>query len=183
MDDTASASRGASLFHPLRSLELPDGDYAVFASGPLIVRGVIEATNDLDVVTRGAAWEKACEDGELLILEDHDVDVVSFLDGAITVGTKWAYGDVDIDNLIDTADTINGLPFARLEHAARCKKIAGSPKDLEHLRLLSASSYALNRLPKSGFHSGAPFAPMSRYTHRGDASTTTGVRESGPADW
>ena len=47
------------LFGLLRSLDLPMGDFAVFGSGPLIVRGIIEAANDLDVVSRGRAWERA----------------------------------------------------------------------------------------------------------------------------
>jgi hypothetical protein len=114
----------------------------VFGSGPLIVRGIIEATNNLDVISRGAAWEKACELGELVTLAEHNVDIVSFLDGAITIGTSWAYGDVDIDGLIDTADIIDGLPFARLEHVVKYKEIAGRTKDLEHLRLLKASIHA-----------------------------------------
>jgi hypothetical protein len=97
----------------------------VFGSGPLIVRGIIDATNDLDVVSRGGAWKKACELGEMVSLEEHDVNVVSFLDGAITIGTSWAYGNVDFDELIDTADIIDGLPFARLEHVVKYKRIAG----------------------------------------------------------
>lgn len=141
MTDFANPSRGADLFDSLRSLNLPDGGYAVFGSGPLIVRGIIEATNDVDVVSRGAAWETACELGELVNLVQYDVDVVSFLDGAITIGTSWAYGDVDIDEVIDTAEIIDGLPFARLEHVVRYKKVAGRPKDLEHLRLLDASTH------------------------------------------
>jgi hypothetical protein len=131
-----------SLFDSLRSLGLPDDDYAVFGSGPLIVRGIIEATNDLDVISRGAAWEKACELGELVTLPEHDVDVISFVNGAITVGTSWAYGNVDMDGLIDTAEIVDGIPFARLEHVVKYKQIARRPKDLEHLRLLKASSYA-----------------------------------------
>ena len=91
MKGTHQASRGSSLFDSLRSLGPPDGDYVVFGSGPLIVRGIIEATNDLDVVSRGAGWEKACDLGELVTLAEHDVDVGSFLDGAITIGTSWAY--------------------------------------------------------------------------------------------
>jgi hypothetical protein len=59
--------------------------------------------------------------------------VCSFFDGRVTVGTSWAYGHPDIDLLIDTADTIDGLPFVRLEHVAAYKRIAGRPKDLEHL--------------------------------------------------
>lgn len=141
MTDSANSSRGAGLFNFLRSLNLPDGGYAVFGSGPLIVRGIIEATNDIDVVSRGAAWERACELGELVNLVEYDVEIVSFLDRAITIGTSWAYGDVDIDAVIDTADIIDGLPFARLEHVVRYKNIAGRPKDLEHLRLLEAWSH------------------------------------------
>ena len=143
MKDFSEADYGTRLFGSLRSLGLPEGDYAVFGSGPLIVRGIIEATNDLDVVSRGAAWVKACELGEMVTLAEHSVDIVSFLDGAITVGTSWAYGNVDIDGLIDTADIIDGLPFARLEHVVNYKKIAGRPKDLEHLRLLKASNHTL----------------------------------------
>jgi hypothetical protein len=142
MKDTPKASRGTSLFDSLRSLGLPDDDYVVFGSGPLIVRGIIEAANDLDVVSRGAAWKNACELGELVTLAEHDVEVVSFLNGAITIGTSWAYGNVDIDELIDTADVIDGLPFARIEYVVKYKKIAGRPKDVEHLRLLNDSNHA-----------------------------------------
>lgn len=124
------------LFDRLRSLALPPGDYAVFGSGPLIIRGIIEATNDLDVISRGAAWDRARELGDVVHLTDHDVEVASFDDGAITVGTSWAYGDFDIDELIDTAEIIDGLPFARLAHVVRYKEAADRPKDRAHLRAL-----------------------------------------------
>ena len=127
------------LFAALRSLELPAGDFAVFGSGPLIIRGIIEATNDVDVISRGAAWDRACEIGELAYLAEHAVEVVSFFGGAITVGTSWAYGEFDIDCLIDTAEVIHGLPFVQLRYVVRYKEIAARPKDLTHLRLLETS--------------------------------------------
>lgn len=123
-----------SLIDRLRSLALPAGDYAVFGSGPLIIRGIIEATNDLDVISRGPAWDRARQLGDLVHLEEHGVEVVSFDDGAITVGTSWAYGEFDIDQLIETAEIINGLPFVRLEHVVAYKEAAARPKDLVHLR-------------------------------------------------
>jgi len=125
------------LFDRLRSLALPSGDFAVFGSGPLIVRGIIEATNDLDVISRGPAWERTLQLGTLVYLEEHDVEVVSFDDGAITVGTSWAYGEFDVDQLIDTAEIIEGLPFVRLEYVVRYKETAARPKDLAHLRALA----------------------------------------------
>lgn len=125
------------LFDRLRSLALPSGDFAVFGSGPLIVRGIIEATNDLDVISRGPAWERALELGDLVHLDEHNVEVVAFDGGAITVGTSWAYGEFDIDQLIDTAEIIESLPFVRLEHVVRYKETAARPKDLAHLRTLA----------------------------------------------
>ena len=128
------------LFAALASLKLPVGDYAVFGSGPLIIRGIIEGDNDLDVISRGAAWRRACEIGDSVHLDEHKVDIMSFFGGAITVGTSWAYGEFDIDNLIDTAESIGAIPFVRVEHVIRYKEIAARPKDLVHLRLLDHTS-------------------------------------------
>ena len=126
-----------SLIDRLRSLALPLGSYAGFGSGPLIVRGISKAMNDLDVSSRGAAWDRARHLGEVVYLEEHDVEIVSFDDGAITVGTSWAYGEFDIDLLIDTAEIIDGLPFVRLEHVVRYKEAAARPKDFAHLNALT----------------------------------------------
>ena len=122
----------------LRSLELPVGDYAVFGSGPLIIRGIIEATNDLDVITRGAAWERLCELGEAASFADGNPRIELF-GGRLTFGTTWKYGTFDLDALIDTAEIIDGLPFVRLEHVIVYKQVANRPKDREHLHLLRAT--------------------------------------------
>lgn len=129
------ASAG-ELFGMLRSLELPDGDYAVFGSGPLLVRGIIPEANDLDVVSRGAAWERALQVGKIVRLPEEGTEIVSCFGGLVTIGCSWAYGEVDIDDLIDTAELIDGQPFVRLEHVVAFKQIARRPKDMIHLRLL-----------------------------------------------
>jgi predicted nucleotidyltransferase len=134
--DCLVTAREHDLFDLLRSLKLPIGDFAVFGSGPLIVRGIIEATNDLDVISRGAAWERGLEVGELVTLPD-GARIVSCFGGDVTIGRSWAYGDVDIDQLIDTAEGFDGLPFVRLEHVVRYKEIAARPKDVAHLQLLA----------------------------------------------
>ena len=130
------------LFDMLRSLDLPLGDYAVFGSGPLIVRGIIEASNDLDLISRGAAWRRALEIGDLLVLPDDGAEIVSCFDGAVTIGRSWAYGDFDLDELIDSAECIDGIPFVQLQHVIRYKEIADRPKDRLHLRLLAKHSEA-----------------------------------------
>ena len=73
------AGSAAHLFGLLRSLDLPAGDYAVFGSGPLLVRGIIERAGDLDVICRGAAWEAAQRLGPAD--EQDGVPVVSLFGG------------------------------------------------------------------------------------------------------
>jgi hypothetical protein len=124
------------LFDLLRTLELPLGDYAIFGSGPLLVRGVIEEANDLDVISRGPAWDRAVAVGEIVRLPEDGAEIVSCYGGLVTVGRSWAFGEVDVDDLIDTAEMIAGLPFVRMEHVVEFKRIARRPKDLAHLALL-----------------------------------------------
>ncbi len=122
----------------VRSADLPAGDFAVFGSGPLLVRKIITDVNDVDILARGPAWEKALRIGELVSLPELNVSVVSLHDGALTIGAEWAIGDIDVNEAIDGADIISGLPWVQLDLVAEYKRAAARPKDLDHLRLLAA---------------------------------------------
>lgn len=128
----------SELFDHVRSLALPEGDYAIFGSAPLLVRGLIEESGDLDVLVRGPAWTAAVAGGRLVHLEEYGVDIVD-AGGGVTLGRTWGIGQFDVDHLIDTAETIDGLPFVRLEHVVAYKRIADRPKDRRHLRALKAA--------------------------------------------
>jgi hypothetical protein len=54
--------------------------------------------------------------------------------GKIEVFGAWLGWDPD--SLIDRAELIDGLPFARLEDVLAFKLSYGRPKDLEHARLI-----------------------------------------------
>jgi hypothetical protein len=136
-----------TLFDKLRQLELPTSGYAVFGSGPLAIRGIIPSCNDLDVLCRQEVWELVCRRGITEFLPAYGVTVASFADGAITFGTKWGIGDLNVDELIETAEIIDGLPFVRLEHVVRYKTIRASAKDLQHIRALEASGYRRQARP------------------------------------
>jgi hypothetical protein len=128
-----------SLFQQVKRLDLPLGEFAIFGSGPLIVRRIITATNDLDIVCRGAAWEKAMQIGKTEYLEEHDVTVVTMCDGRISFGTKWGIGNFDVDKLIDSAELIDGLLFVRLEYVVSYKMERASVKDMRHIEALKSS--------------------------------------------
>ena len=131
--------------HPLlvrlRELALPSGEYALFGSGPLLARGLIDAIGDLDVLVRGPAWSAVASQGEIVRLDVYDVDVVTLDGGALTFGRTWGIGSFDVDELIDTADIIGGLPFVAMEHVVAYKRHAGREKDLHHLDLLEAAGF------------------------------------------
>lgn len=130
------------LFNELRRLKLPREHFAIFGSGPLAIRGIIPLANDLDVLCRRDVWEFVRTIGTEVFLPDYDVTVVNLLDGAISFGTEWGIGDFSIDELISTAELIDGLPFARLEHVVRYKRLRCSDKDLLHLDALATSEYS-----------------------------------------
>lgn len=121
------------LFDKLRALDLPDGEYAVFGSGPLAIRGLIERVGDLDVLARGEAWERVRDLGEIVLVDgDETID----LGNGLHFGRGWGYGDFDVDALIADAENIEGIPFVRLGAVIEYKVLAGRPQDLQHLVLL-----------------------------------------------
>ncbi|MEE9178908.1 MAG: hypothetical protein V3U46_10820 [Acidimicrobiia bacterium] len=118
----------------LLELDLTIGDWALFGSGPLLVRGWIDNVGDLDIIARDAAWESAQTVGTENVLGDGTV--IFEIGAGITVGRNWAYGDFSIDELIDTAEIIGGVPCVLLEHVIAYKKLADRPKDRLHLALI-----------------------------------------------
>jgi len=118
----------------LLELDLTVGDWALFGSGPLLVRGWIDDVGDLDIIARDAAWESAQTLGAENVLGDGTV--IFEIAAGITVGRSWAYGDFSIDELIDTAEIIGGVPCVLLEHVIAFKKLADRPKDRLHLALI-----------------------------------------------
>lgn len=127
----------ADLFDFVRDLDLPGKDFAIFGSGPIIIRGLIPASNDLDVLCRGRAWERVRALGEMRLLPDYGVWVASLAEGRLTCGREWGIGHFDVEELIETAELIQGLPFVRLEYVIAYKSIRRDPKDMAHLAILA----------------------------------------------
>lgn len=121
------------LFDFVAQLGLAQGEYAIFGSGPLIVRGIIPLSNDLDIICRGSAWRTVLAAGQPQFLDAYETTVVSMANGSVTFGTTWGIGAFDIDELVDTADIIDGLPFVRLRYVIEYKTIRSLPKDLAHI--------------------------------------------------
>ena len=119
----------------LIELDLPDGDWALFGSGPLYLRGWIDEIGDVDVLSRGAAWQRAEALGVPQVLEE-DGNIISVIGEGVTVGSTWPYGDIDL--MIDTAEKIEGIPCVRLEHIVAYMEQFDRPKDRVRLAVIEA---------------------------------------------
>ena len=126
------------LFDQLAALDLAAGEYAVFGSGPLAIRGLINDPNDLDILCRGETWERIRRTGSVETQSDGS-KIVSFQDGQLTFGNTWAYGSFDIDDLIQSAEIIDGLPFVLMKHVVAYKEIRGNDRDQIHLELIASA--------------------------------------------
>lgn len=128
-------------FDVVRKLKLPKGEFAIFGSGPLIVRGLIAGSNDLDVLCRGEAWQVAQRIGRVTVLEDYKVTVATICNEQISFGTQWGIGDPDVNMLIDEAEMIDGLPFVHMRHVIAYKQIRRSTRDMRHLEILGKNGF------------------------------------------
>ncbi len=124
------------LFKKLILLKLPSSDFAVFGSGLLFVYGLIDGARDVDLIARGAAWEKAAKIQKSEICASGKGMVIKLFDGNVKVFNEWSPGEWDTNELIDTAETIEGIKFVTLENVLKWKKLKGKEKDLTHIKLI-----------------------------------------------
>lgn len=123
-----------SLIERLRSFDLPTEDFAIFGSGPMMAHGIKES-HDLDIISRGAAWEKAQTLAEVKKSQSGG-KVVELAGGLIELFPDWPDGEWDINRLIDEAEVIDGIRFVRLKEVLQWKRNRNAPKDPGHIKLI-----------------------------------------------
>jgi hypothetical protein len=123
-------------FRELTSLQLDPENFAIAGSGPLFARGWIDDPGDLDIVARGSAWDAAAKLGKVVPAPYSDVQHVTLFDGDIDILNGWFPERWPVDHIIDEADLICGLRFARLDVVVATKRMLARPRDLIHLRVI-----------------------------------------------
>ena len=119
-------------------LDLDRRDFVIFGSGPLLAHGLRSHVSDLDIVARGAAWHRALASGEGCLATGaiNGAPMVTFCEGEIQFSSGWITEAWDPDDLIDRAETVEGLPFAPLADVLEYKQILRRPKDLPDIKAL-----------------------------------------------
>ena len=121
----------------VKGLNLPAGGYVVFGSCPLAAAGLREA-NDIDMLVSDevltnleqAGWQQA----------DKGKDDKPLTYGVFEAHNRWNFSSYSptLEQLLDTANVIEGVPFASLEEVRKWKAASGRPKDLKDIELIDA---------------------------------------------
>jgi hypothetical protein len=124
------------IFKKLSSLRLPVADYVIFGSAPILAQGLRTSVNDLDILARGAAWEKALSLGPAVAPPSGNGALVSLFGGEIEIFDRWVSDDWKPDGLIDAAELIEGFPFVPLPIVLQWKRRANRTKDQHDIAVL-----------------------------------------------
>lgn len=122
----------------LLTLHLPTDDYVVAGSGPLLAHGLRQDVSDLDIVARADAWKIASSMADATVPPSgHGLMVVLF-GGDIEIFDRWLPGAHDADDLIDSAELVEGIPFCSLSRVLEWKTRSNREKDRRDIKLITA---------------------------------------------
>lgn len=122
----------SEVINSLARLALPRGHWAVHASAVLVLHGLVDEAADVDVIARGPAWQQALGIGEPKPGKMDLCVAVPHLN--VEIWSGWL--DEDVDQLLDTAEEVSGVPCVSLTAVLRFKEVAGRPKDAAHVAAL-----------------------------------------------
>ncbi len=124
----------AELLDEIRALELPLGQFAVFGSGPMGIRG-LRPMHDVDLIVAPALWEILARQYPV---HDHEHGLKRIQIGNVEILSGW-YPDVGgIADLIREAEIVDGIPLVRLKKVLEWKRAYGRPKDVADIELIEA---------------------------------------------
>lgn len=132
----AARVRSNRLIRELRNMGLDPDHFVIFGSAPLLAHGLRTRVSDLDVVARGAVWERVSADGTPALATRSSDRVWQFCQGRLQFSEHWITQDWDTDALIDNAEIIAGLRFAPLMEVLRYKEELKRPKDAADIEAL-----------------------------------------------
>lgn len=125
------------LLEQLKKMKLPKDAYAIFGSGPIGIRDIRD-THDLDIIVSDELFEEIKSDSSYInkSFEINGRSVEMYYKNGIEIYNKWGPGEWDTNKIIQSAEIIDGMPFASLDMVIKWKKIAGREKDLEDIKLI-----------------------------------------------
>jgi len=124
-----------TIFERVKRLHLPVGEYVVIGAGILEALGLRD-TRDVDVIVKPRLFKKLRESKKYkeemrwgkIFLFGEDIDIGAKLD--------WENYSTTIEEAINTAMIINGIPFLNIKETIKFKKAMGREKDTRDIKLI-----------------------------------------------
>lgn len=118
------------LIAELKKQDFPKGEYAVFGSAVMAIRGIREAPN-IDVIVTDKLWAE-------LLDKRHKPDEEGFIRIAQIKISNWWFAPTrkSIPTMIKEAEEIKGIPFVKLEEVRDYKTFVNRDKDKNDVKLI-----------------------------------------------
>ena len=114
----------------LKELNLPKEEFVIYGSAPMVLRGLKEKNNDLDVLVKDSVWEKLSIKYPNNINGDYiDINGVSFTHTDMNL-----LGDMD--DVIRSSDVIDGFHILSLAETKKWKEKVGGERHLNDAKII-----------------------------------------------
>lgn len=120
----------------VKNLGLPTGSFVVFGSCPMAIAGIRES-QDIDLLVTPEILSMLSHNGWKQKVKSPNDKPLVFKD--FEAHDTWNFSSYKptLDQLLATAVSIEGIPFASLEEVKKWKTASGRPKDLADIKLIN----------------------------------------------
>lgn len=114
----------------LKKLNIPKDDFVIYGSAPMVLRGLKEKNNDLDVLVKDSLWENLSVKYPNNINGDYiDIEGVSFTHtGMNFLG--------ETEDIINNSEIIDGYHILSLAETKKWKEKVGGERHLNDARII-----------------------------------------------
>ena len=120
-----------SFFDEYRKLELPKGRHALFGSALMSIHN-LRRIKDLDIIVKEDVWHEL----ELRYRDHIHQDPLQIKIGNIKIFKDWPNMTGKIDEMIDNAEMVHGMPFVRFEYVIEWKRFMKRSKDMKDIAMI-----------------------------------------------
>jgi hypothetical protein len=123
------------LVNQLKELNLPQDKYLVVGSGSMAAHGIREA-NDFDVLVTFDLWDSYAKNNTIVM--SGKTENIMFGDiQLLGHGSMYRIPEIaSVEEMMETADIIDGIRFLNLELVKKFKANEGREKDLKDIELI-----------------------------------------------
>jgi hypothetical protein len=125
----------SEIISKVKTLNLPKGKYIVFGSSPMAIAGIRPA-QDIDLLVNAELFTKLKSAGWKI--KNKGVDDNPLVRGDFEAHLHWNFSSYQptLEQLLETAEIVNGIAFASIGEVKKWKSASGRPKDLVDIELI-----------------------------------------------